>query len=384
MIFFNWLQSFITLSLYFCQCRADLEVYNNVMMAKIVPFHSGSYPLTMKAVGFYKFLPISDANSLIDLEVSIPTLESNQVLVEVKAVAVNPIDTKMRAPKPHINSFPRILGWDGAGTIVARGVNVKPNVFNTGDDVIFTGDIFKNGSNCQYIALDEIFVAPKPKNLTFVQAAAMPLTTVTAYEALYDRLSLSAKDKGKSLLIINSAGGVGSVASQLAANLNLRVIGTASRLETQEFSKKNGADIVINHTKDLLLQLEAHGFGNGVDYILANYDPYPYWDVMMKAIKPQGKICLIVDSSGLVDLKPLKDKSITLVYEMMATRIKYNTEDKYRHHEILKIASKMLEDGILKTTLTKTLSPINAATLKEAHRMMEEKRMVGKLVLSGF
>ncbi|KPJ02677.1 Zinc-type alcohol dehydrogenase-like protein [Papilio xuthus] len=336
----------------------------------------------MKAVGFYKYLPISDVNSLIDLEVSIPKLESNQVLIEVKAISVNPIDTKIRASKPQIKSFPRILGWDGAGTIVARGV--KTNVFNTGDDVIFTGDISKNGSNCQYVALEELFVAPKPKNLTFEQAAAMPLTTVTAYEAIYDRLLLSAKDKGKSLLIINSGGGVGSVATQLAVNLNLRVIGTVSRIETEEFSKKNGADVVIKHTHDLIPQLEVHGFSNGVDYILANYDPYPYWDVMMKAIKPQGKICLIVDSSGLVDIRPLKDKSITLVSEMMATRIKYDTEDKGRHHEILKIASKMFDDGILKSTLTKTLSPINAATLREAHKIIEEKRMVGKLVLSGF
>ncbi|XP_014367600.2 zinc-type alcohol dehydrogenase-like protein SE_1777 [Papilio machaon] len=382
MIFFNWLLNLITLSLCFCQCRADLQEIKDIMMAKIVPNHYGKLPTIMKAVGFYKYLPISDVNSLIDLEVSIPKLENNQVLIEVKAISVNPIDTKVRAPKPQINSFPRILGWDGAGTVVARGV--KTNVFNTGDDVIFTGDISKNGSNCQYVALDELFVAPKPKNLTFEQAAAMPLTTVTAYEALYDRLLLSAKDKGKSLLIINSGGGVGSVATQLAANLNLKVIGTVSRLETEEFSKKNGADVVIKHTQDLIPQLEMHGFGNGVDYILANYDPYPYWDVMMKAIKPQGKICLIVDSSGLVDIRPLKDKSITLVSEMMGTRIKYDTEDKGRHHEILKIVSKMFDDGILKSTLTKTLSPINAATLREAHKIIEEKHMVGKLVLSGF
>ncbi|CAK1595901.1 unnamed protein product [Parnassius mnemosyne] len=344
-------------------------------MAKILP-------KTMKAVGLYKYLPISDINSLIDLEVNIPKLQNTEVLVEVKATAVNPIDTKVRAPKPNIEPNPRILGWDGAGIIAAKGDNIK--TFNIGDEVFFTGDLRKNGSNAQYIALDEIHVGPKPKNLTFEQAAAMPLTTVTAYESLYDRLLLSEKDRGKSLLIINSAGGVGSVATQLATNLKLIVIGTVSRVETETFSRNNGAHIVLNHTEDLLPQLEANGFANGVDYILVNYDPYPYWNTLMKAIKPQGKICLIVDSSGLVDLKPLKDKSVTLVSEMMFTRIKYNTEDKNRHQEILKIVSKMFEDGLLKSTLTKTISPINAANLREAHRLIEEQHMIGKLVLFGF
>ncbi|XP_047995558.1 zinc-type alcohol dehydrogenase-like protein SERP1785, partial [Leguminivora glycinivorella] len=216
------------------------------------------------------------------------------------------------------------------------------------------------------------------------QAAAMPLTTVTAYESLYDRLLLSEKDKGKTLLIINSAGGVGSVASQLAKNLGLKVIGTASRTETEAFSLQHGADIVLNHTKDLLPQLEAHGYKNGVEYILVNYDPYPYWDTIISAAKAQGKICLIVDSSGLVDIRQLKDKSLTLVSEMMATKIKYETEDKIRYHEIFEDVTRMFEAGILKSTLTKTMSPINAENLKEAHRLLEEKKVIGKIVLSGF
>ncbi|XP_068631730.1 zinc-type alcohol dehydrogenase-like protein SE_1777 [Battus philenor] len=365
---------FITLKLCFCHCHISPQE-RNITMTKILP-------KTMKAVGLYKYLPISDVNSLIDLEVSLPNIKSNEVLVEVKATAVNPIDTKIRAPKSNIETFPRILGWDGAGIVVAKGNNTKK--FKVGDEVFFTGDLSKNGSNAEYVALDEILVGPKPKILSFEQAAAMPLTSVTAYESLYDRLLLSEKDRGKSLLIINSGGGVGSVASQLASHLKLKVIGTASRPETVEFSQKNGVQIVLNHTKDLIPQLEANGFEKGVDYILVNYDPYPYWDVLMKAIKPQGKICLIVDSSGLVDLRPLKDKSVTLVSEMMGTRIKYDTEDKSRHQEILSTVSKMFEDGILKSTLTKTLSPINAATLREAHKLIEEKHMIGKLVLTGF
>ncbi|KAJ0177073.1 hypothetical protein K1T71_007082 [Dendrolimus kikuchii] len=339
-------------------------------------------PKTMKAVGLYKYLPISDPNSLIDLEVSLPSLDKEDVLVEVKATAVNPIDTKVRAPKPLVETSPRILGFDGAGVVVARGENSK--LFNIGDEVFFTGDLRKNGTNAQYVALNEIIVGKKPKTLTFEQAASMPLTSVTAYESLFDRLLISDKDKGKSLLIINSGGGVGSVASQLAKNFGLKVIGTASREETKRFSEEHGVDLVLNHRENLIPQLEANGYGKGVDFILVNYDPYPYWDTLMAAIKPQGKICLIVDSSGLVDLRPLKDKSVTLVSEMMFTKIKYDTEDKSRHHEILDIISKMLDSGELKSTVTKVLTPINAENLREAHRILEEKRMIGKLVLSGF
>lgn len=339
-------------------------------------------PKTMRAVGLYKYLPISEADSLIDLEVNVPNVQKNEVLVQVKATSVNPIDTKVRAPKPNIEVLPRILGFDGAGVIVNKGSSVK--LFNVGEEVFFTGNINKNGSNAEYVALDEILLGKKPQSLTFEQAAAMPLTTVTAYESIFDRLLLIKQDKGKSLLVINSAGGVGSIATQLAKTLGLNVIGTASRQESVEFSRQHGADIVLNHTNDLIPQLQANGYGDGVNYILVNYDPYPYWDTLMKAIKPQGKICLIVDSSGLVDLKPLKDKSLTLVWEMMNTRIKYNTEDKYRHHEILQEVSKMFDDGRLKSTLKKILSPINAANLKEAHRLIENKHFLGKLVLSGF
>lgn len=342
---------------------------------------SKNLPSVMKAVGLYKYLPISDVNSLIDLEVSLPTLQKTDVLVEVKATAVNPIDTKIRAPKPNIEVAPRILGWDGSGVVVAKGVETK--YFNVGDEVFFIGDIRKNGSNAQYIALDEILVGSKPRNLSFEQAAAMPLTTLTAYESLFDRLLLTEKDKGKSLLVINSAGGVGSIATQLARNLGLKVIGTASRPKSEEFTRSFGAEIVLNHTQDLGEQLKSHGY-DGVDYVLVNYDPFPYWDTLMKITKAQGKICLVVDSSGLVDLRPLKAKSLTLVSEMLLTRLNYNTDDKFRYHEILQEVSKMFEEGKLKCTLTKVMKPINAANLREAHRLMEDKKMLGKLVLSGF
>ncbi|CAF4756315.1 unnamed protein product [Pieris macdunnoughi] len=211
----------------------------------------------------------------------------------------------------------------------------------------------------------------------------MPLTSVTAYESLIDRLSITEKDKGKSILIINSGGGVGSVACQLAKLLGLKVIGTASRPESMKFSKESGAHIVLNHTENLVEQLQNNKISE-VDFILVNYDPYNYWDTLMMLIKPQGKICLVVDSSGLVDLKQLKAKSITLVSEMMFTRIVYNTDDKYRHTEILEEVSKMLDNGKLKSTLTKVITPINAVNIREAHRLIEEKKSIGKIVISGF
>ncbi|XP_022830867.1 uncharacterized protein LOC111359520 [Spodoptera litura] len=339
-------------------------------------------PKTMRAVGLYKYLPIDHEESLLDVEVSLPVVTDTDLLIQVKAAAVNPIDAKQRAPKPKVENPPRILGWDGAGIVVSKGE--KANLFNIGDEVIFTADLSRSGANAEYIAVDQFLVAKKPKNWTFEQAASMPLVTLTATESIFDRLVITEKDKGKSFLVINSAGGVGSVATQIVKNLGLIVIGTASRPETQAFTRQFGADIVLNHTQDLIPQLEANGFGAGVDFILVNFDPAPYWDTLMKAIKPQGKICLIVDSSALVDLRPLKDKSITLVSEMMATRIKYKTDDRFRHYELLKEAAQWMEEGKLKCTLTKTMSPINAANVKAAHKLLENKTLIGKLVLTGF
>lgn len=227
-------------------------------------------------------------------------------------------------------------------------------------------------------------MGPKPKKMSFEEAAAMPLTALTTFESILDRLSISEKDKGKRLLVINSGGGVGSIATQLGKILGLTVIGTASRPETEAFSREFGADVVLNHTQDLASQMKENGMEDGVDYILVNYDPAPYWNTLPNLIKPEGKICLIVESDTPVNLTPLKDKSLTLVYEMMFTRHKYNTDGKIRQYEILKQVSQLLDEGKLKCTMTKTMSPINAANLREAHRIIEEKKMVGKLVLSQF
>ncbi|XP_047024601.1 zinc-type alcohol dehydrogenase-like protein SERP1785 [Helicoverpa zea] len=339
-------------------------------------------PKTMRAVGLYKYLPITDVNSLVDVEVALPSVQKSDVLVEVRATAANPFDTKQRAVKLNKEATPRILGWDGSGIVVSKGDNA--NLFNVGDEVFFTGEIMRSGSNAQYVAVNQYLVGQKPKNWTFEQAAAMPVTTLTTFEAIFDRLLLSEKDKGKTFWVINSAGGVGSVATQIGKNLGLKVIGTASRPETEAFTRKYGADIVLNHTQDLIPQLEANGLVDGVDFILVNYDPAPYWDSIIKAVKPQGKICMLVESSASVDISALKDKSLTLVYERMFTRVNYNTEDRSRQYDIFKNVSKWMEEGKLKCNMTKTLSPINAANLREAHKLIEDKKIFGKLVLSGF
>ncbi|KAL0841041.1 hypothetical protein ABMA28_014808 [Loxostege sticticalis] len=340
-------------------------------------------PSVMKAVGLYKYLPISDVNSLVDLQVSLPSPKKNEVLVEVKATAVNPIDTKLRAPKPDIETTPRILGLDGAGVVVAKGENA--GTYKVGDEVFFVGDMrSKSGTNAQYVALEEILIAPKPKRFTFEQAAAMPLTAYTAYEAIHDRLLITEKDAGKSILVINSAGGVGSIATQLLKNLGLKVIGTASRPESEEFTRKYGAEIVLNHSKDLVSQLKAIGYGSGVDYILLNYDPVPYWDQLPNLMKAQGRMCLLTDAATPVDIRVLRDKSISMVSMTMYTRLKYNTDDRNRYTQILSTVSKLIDDGKLDCTLTKVMTPIDAANLREAHRIIEEKKMLGKLVLSGF
>ncbi|KAG7302767.1 hypothetical protein JYU34_012730 [Plutella xylostella] len=337
-------------------------------------------PKTMRAVGLYKYLPITDPESFLDLEVSLPAVGQSDVLVKVKAVSVNPIDTKQRAPKPRVEASPRVLGWDGSGVVVDKGSLV--NKLKLGDHVYFSGALGPSGCNAQYYSVHEGLVAKKPTSLSFEQAAAMPLTTLTAYEIFYDLMKISEKDRGKSLLIINSAGGAGSIATQLARHLGLTVIGTAARETTRSWSLQQGAQLVLDHKKDLLPQLKDNGYASGVDYILVNYDPYPYWNTIMEAVKPMGTICLIVDSSGLVDIKPLKAKSITLASEMMMTRYKYDTPDKVKLAEYLDLAAELFDKGVLKHTLTKTLSPLNAQTLKQAHKIIEEQTMVGKLVIT--
>ncbi|MBC2258532.1 zinc-binding alcohol dehydrogenase family protein [Listeria booriae] len=336
----------------------------------------------MKAVGLYKYLPIEAEESFLDVTLETPKPSGHDILVQVQAISINPVDTKQRAPKDKVETTPRILGWDAVGIITEIGEEVE--LFQVGDAVYYAGDVTRQGSYAEFQLVDERLVGPKPKNLSTEEAAAMPLTLITAWEALFDRIRLIPDaDAGKSILIINGAGGVGSIATQLAVWAGLEVITTASRDETVNWCKEQGATHIINHREALLPQLKALGFAN-VDYILCLHNTDAYWDTMQEIIAPEGHICSIVELEKPVTMSLIKDKSVTVSYEFMFTRSKYDTRDKVRQHDILTKAAHLFENGFLKSTWNQTLQPMNAATIKEAHRIIESGKSIGKLVVKGF
>ncbi|HEL6995709.1 TPA: zinc-binding alcohol dehydrogenase family protein [Listeria monocytogenes] len=331
----------------------------------------------MKAVGLTR-----TSTDFVDIEIDKPVPENHDLLVRIKAISINPVDTKQREATKLSGDEVRILGWDAVGEVIDTGSEVA--LFQTGQDVYFAGDVTRQGAYAEYTLIDERLVGLKPHNLNVEEAAAMPLTTITAWEALFDRLTITENDKGKSILIINGAGGVGSIATQLAAHAGLEVIATASRPETVEWTKSHGANYVINHRENIPEQLEELGFEQGVDFILCLHNTSAHWDEMQEAIRPQGKICSIVELAEPVKMTLLKDKSATFSYEFMFTRSKYDTTDKIRQHEILTEAAHMLDAGELTTTLNQVLSPVNAATIEEAHKIISSGKMIGKLVVKGF
>jgi NADPH:quinone reductase len=338
----------------------------------------------VKAVGLYRNLPIDDPESLVDLEVPQPAPSGRELLVEVKAISVNPVDYKVRArPDPNAQ-LPRILGWDVAG--VVREVGPSAQLFKPGDEVYYAGSINKPGANSEYHVVDERIVGHMPRKLSFAAAAALPLTTLTAWEGLFDQLGISRSgaDRGKTLLLIGAAGGVGSIAIQLAKRLaGLRVVATASRPESAQWVQELGADAVVDHTGDLAAQMRATGIPDA-DYVFCLTDATPYFPRFAPVIRPQGKLCLIVSMSGAVELTPLMQKSVSLHWEFMFTRSLFQTPDMQRQHEILDEAAALIDDGTLRTTLAESLGPITAANVRRAHQMLERGRTIGKLVLEGF
>jgi zinc-binding alcohol dehydrogenase family protein len=338
----------------------------------------------VKAVGLYRYLPIEDPESLLDLEVEEPRATERDLLVEVKAIAVNPVDYKSRAPRPQVETTPKILGWDAAGVVKAVGPDVR--LFQLGDTVYYAGSRTRPGCNSERHLVDERIVGRKPRSLPFAEAAALPLTTLTAWEALFDRLGLSraGSDRGKSVLIIGGAGGVGSIAIQLAKRLaRLRVIATASRADSIAWARKLGADDVIDHTRDLPAQVAALGRGE-VDYILCCNSTDHHFPAFASLIAPKGKICSIVNTTKPVDLAPLMQKSVTFAWELMFTRPMFQTADMAVQHQILDETAALVEAGTLQTTAATRLSPINAANLRKAHALLEGGHVVGKIVLEGF
>jgi len=338
----------------------------------------------MKAIGFYRYLPIEHEESLIDLEIEKPKPTGHDLLVQVKAISVNPTDVKSRAPREKIEETPQILGRDVAG-IVAE-VGAACTLFQPGDEVYYAGSNIRPGGNSEFHLVDERIVGHKPQHLDFAQAAALPLTSLTALEGLFERLDIShdpATNKEKAILIIGAAGGVGSIATQLARLVGLTVIGTASRPESIQWALAHGATHTISHAQPFVPQLQALGFPL-VDYIFCLNSPTKHWDDIVASIAPQGKICSILPIDSKVNLGPLFQKSVTLVWELMFTRPMFQTADMIEQHKHLDALALLVDAGKIQTTVTEILEPINAANLRSAHAKIESGQTIGKIVLAHF
>ncbi|HWA36548.1 MAG TPA: zinc-binding alcohol dehydrogenase family protein [Burkholderiales bacterium] len=333
----------------------------------------------MKAVAHTRPLPITDAAALIDIELPKPVPGPRDLLVRVEAISVNPVDTKRRKDASKADDKPRVLGWDAAGVVEAVGAQVT--LFKPGDAVYYAGDVTRPGANSELHAVDERIVGRKPKSLDFAQAAAIPLTAITAWESLFDLMKVQA---GKSLLVIGGAGGVGSMGIQLAKIAGLEVIATASRPETIAWCRELGADHVVDHRKPLPAQLAALD-RKGVDYI-ANFsgDLDAYWDAMAEMIAPFGRMVAIVGNARPLASDVVRAKSVTFSWEFMFTRSRFQAPDMIEQHRLLGQVADWLDSGKLQGTLKETLSPINAANLRAAHARLESGTMIGKLVLKGW
>lgn len=338
----------------------------------------------MKAVALTRYLPIDDPQSLQDLTLPEPRPGPRDLLIRVEAVSVNPVDAKLRAPRPQVEAQPRVLGFDAAGVVEAVGSEVT--LFQPGDEVYYAGDVTRPGCNAQYQLVDERLAGPKPTTLDFAEAAALPLTTITAWELLFERMpfDFDAEDNGRSLLVIGGAGGVGSIAIQLARHAGFRVIATASRAQSADWCRKLGAHEVIDHRQPLAPQLQALGLDT-VDAAINLADTDRYWDALGELLAPQGHVGLIVEPAGALRIgDPYKAKCIGVHWEFMFARPRFRTADMIRHHQILARVGSLVEAGELRSTLTEVLGPINAANLREAHRRMESGGTIGKLALAGW
>jgi zinc-binding alcohol dehydrogenase family protein len=337
----------------------------------------------MRAVGYHSALPITSENSLIDLELPTPEPKPSDILVRVHAISVNPVDVKVRAAVTPPAGEARILGWDAAGIVEAVGAAVT--TFRPGDAVFYAGAIDRPGANSELHAVDARIVGRKPASLSPSQAAALPLTAITAWELLFDRLGVSygAKTQEGQLLIINGAGGVGSILIQLARRLTgLTVIATASRPETIAWVNDMGAHHVIDHRHPIDEGLKAIGIPE-VRYVASLSGTSEHLPAILKALAPQGKLALIDDPETL-DIAPFKRKSLSVHWELMFTRSLFGTADIAAQGKLLNEVAELVDAGVLRSTLKEELCPINAANLRKAHALVESGKAVGKLVLAGF
>jgi len=337
----------------------------------------------VKAVGYQHSLPIQDASSLMDVEVPRPLPSGRDLLVRVLAISVNPVDAKMRLRSAPQDGLHRVLGWDASG--IVEDVGREATLFNRGDAVFYAGAIDRQGTNAEFHLVDERLVGPKPRSLSHAESAAVPLTAITAWETLFDRLDVRrpVPGAGNAILIIGGAGGVGSMAIQLARQLtDLVVIATASRDETSAWVKGLGAHHVVDHRRPLAAQVSALGTGAPA-FVLSTTQTDKHFDEIVELIAPQGRFALI-DDPDLIDARKLKRKSVSLHWELMFTRSIFKTADMAKQHELLASVSALLDEGRLKTTLAQNFGKINAANLKRAHALLETGTAKGKIVLEGF
>jgi len=337
----------------------------------------------MKAIGYKAAGAIERDDALLDIELPRPTPGGRDILVEVEAISVNPVDTKVRKnANPEAGQW-KVLGWDAVGTVVEVGSDVKG--FKVGDEVFYAGSLIRPGANSQFHLVDERIVGKKPKTLSNAEAAAMPLTAITAWEMLFDRLDIRKPVPGaaNAIVIIGGAGGVGSIAIQLVRALtDVTVIATASRPETQEWVRSLGAHHVIDHSKPLAEQVAALGIGAPA-FVFATTETHRHLKEIIELIAPQGRFGLIDDPDSL-DVLGFKGKAVSIHWELMFTRSIFETADIAEQGKLLNEVSRLIDEGKIYTTVTETISPINAANLKKAHAAIESGKTKGKLVLEGF
>jgi len=338
----------------------------------------------MRAVGYFAPGPVTAPDSLRDIELPRPSAAGRDLLVEVRAVSVNPVDYKVRASAPAPAGAAKVIGWDAAGIVVEAGP--QASLFRAGEEVFYAGSIARPGTNAQFHLVDERIVGHKPRSLGFAEAAALPLTSITAWEALFDRIDIRRPVPGaaSAVLIIGGAGGVGSIAIQLAKQLGRQtVIATASRPASIAWCRDLGADHVVDHGGDLVAQVRALGI-KWVDAVFCCNSLDQHFAAIAELLAPQGRVCSIVEHAKPLPLNLLRPKCGSFVWEAMFARSTFETADMIEQHGLLDACARLVDSGGLRTTLSEVLGTINAANLRRAHAALEGGHTVGKLVLAGF
>lgn len=345
----------------------------------------------MKAVGYTQSLPITEAESLVDIELPQPVATGRDLLVKVRAVAVNPVDYKIRQNVSAEEGQYKVIGWDAVGEVVATGEQVT--LFQPGDQVFYAGDLTRSGSNAEYQLVDERIVGHKPRSLSDAEAAALPLTSITAWELLFEHLQLqqqspdAVQKTGEVLLVVGAAGGVGSILVQLAKTLTgATVIATASREASRNWVTELGADFVVDHSQPMKPQIDAliaEGKTGPVTHVASLNATEQYFDSYVELLVPFGRIAMIDDPETL-DVMKIKPKSLSLHIEFMFARSMHQAADMQAQHALLEQVAELVDRGALRTTVGKQLGAINAANLRAAHGELESGRAVGKIVLEGF